>query len=243
MFNPDSIEQTVVTLKSNYSDELFNRLSEEMNPYYTYRAKTYHISGYDADDIMQECLYSLNDAVNSFECSRNVRFVTYAIALADNRLNRIYREQKKQAQIIYGSSLDQEETLHVIESQKIDNIDKIDELIIMRQEYADVIQSLSKLEFQILIRLYLENETREDIMEAESLTERQFRAAKDRLIRKFQNAKKEPKRGRNFYSHKKAKNEKDMLKEELDVTQLPENLDKQARLLGWRLSKRRKNSP
>ncbi|MEG0615871.1 MAG: RNA polymerase sporulation sigma factor SigK [Oscillospiraceae bacterium] len=137
-----------------------NKLIEHNLRLVAHIIKKYYSATHDQDDLISIGTIGLIKAVQTFDCSKNIRFATYGSRCIENEILMYFRSQKKSAGDVYidepietdkdGNQL----TLMDIVADNDCMIDKIDLIIKSKQLYSFLGECLDERELNIISNRY-----------------------------------------------------------------------------------------
>lgn len=136
------------------SNDATDILIERYRKIIQFKATDYNLTGFERDDLVQEGLIGLLDAINSYSPNRNSSFKTYANVCIDNKLKKLVaRATSNKYSMVTGSLTEFTDDL---ESSELDNPERIYAGKESWQMIAErSITYLSEFEHRVLM-LYLE---------------------------------------------------------------------------------------
>lgn len=171
----EQTEERVISLvaqvRENESEVAFSELKEYLASYITLFARKYHISGCDADEIAQECLFALRfKAIEDFNPARG-KFRSFAILCMKRHLFSIIKASSQQKRRVLNESLSLDEDrsegddlslTNLITKDKLSTVERIEKDEITSVTKKRLLSKLSRLE-QEVFKLYIQQYPYEEI--------------------------------------------------------------------------------
>lgn len=175
----DTIEEKIIKLieyvrESEHDNSAFVELQIYLDPYIKLFGRKYRISGHDADEIEQECLYALRyKAIEDFEPSRG-KFKSFAILCIKRHLFSLIKSnnQQKRRPLNKSLSLDEDRSENgenlslssLVPETGISGIEELERDENYKIKLKKLLNRLSKLEQEVL-KLYLMQLRYDEIVE------------------------------------------------------------------------------
>ena len=143
------------------------------------------IQGYETDDIVQEGLIALLDAIKGYDAGADAGFAAYAAACIDNRI----RKTARYAQTNKARSLNRSLPLDELDGDAVSSASATPEEIVIAKEKLDAVRSgvdtlLSDLERDVLF-LYLDGDDYKQISQKIGISAKAVDNALQRVRRKL----------------------------------------------------------
>ena len=166
-------EKAVVAMAQTGDRSAYDFLVSKYTPEITQLVKAFYLKGGESEDLVQEGLIGLYEAIQDFKVDRNVKFRTFALLCIKRQLysamETANRDKHKPLNTYVSlSELGSEEQLgevtdKIIEtSQSKTPLDRIIDLELLKEYSERIEKTLTPLELAILIK-YLEGNTYQEI--------------------------------------------------------------------------------
>ena len=147
------------------------------------------LTGGDSEDLIQEGMLGLLNAVRSFKSEENASFKTFAVLCIRRRLFSALRKSAGTKNVSLDECLSLESSLFDENQSRNDNLRSPEELLIDREEaqkrYRNLLQLLSAFE-QSVLRCFLRGMSYREIAEITKRSEKAVDNAVQRIRRKFE---------------------------------------------------------
>jgi len=148
------VEKELIELAKNNNEQAISILINKYKPLIVKISNKYKINGYDKEDIIQECIFSLYIAIRDYNFNSKLSFKTFLYFIIKKRIYSIIRNSNRQKRI--KDFIELKENINLIEDNKV--LEKIEN----KEVIEKVKDKLSELESKVL-ELYLDNYTINEI--------------------------------------------------------------------------------
>jgi RNA polymerase sigma factor (sigma-70 family) len=161
-------------------EENFEKLVEKYDKLINKVVGRVFISGYDKEDLKQECLLVLHNCNKTFDNSRNVSFITYFYTSVINNMYDLIRKSKrtKVPNLIYVD-YDNELLMQMIDPNDV--FSEEDDFVV-----NDIIIALDSMDRGIITKMiYLDGLTQREVAKKENISEQRVHYLNKRNISKL----------------------------------------------------------
>ena len=212
-FNEMSDEEVVVLVQKDRNELAMAHLVNKYKNFVRSKARSYFLVGADRDDIIQEGMIGLYKATRDFDYERQASFRAFAELCVTRQIITAIKTATRQKHMPLNSYISLNKPVYTEESERtlIDMIANVrvsdpEELIITREEFADIEKNmtylLSELEWHVLLS-YLDGKSYQE-MAGET----------DRSIKSIDNALQRVKRKLEKYLEDRLINQTDQVSQE-----------------------------
>ncbi len=188
-YNESSDNDLIEAIKNN-DNEALNFILDKYKPLVKYKARMYFLAGGDTDDLIQEGMIGLFNAIRTFVKSENNTFKTYAEVCITNQIKSALRNSTRQKHNSLNFSVPIYDFNEILESEGSEPLG----VILSKETYdnltKNIYRELTKLE-QIVLENYLGGKSRLEIANIIGKNEKSVSNSLSRIRKKLENIKEE----------------------------------------------------
>ncbi len=144
MKNPVSFDRNLLKKASDGDQEAYAQIIHYFYPIIRMISYSYHLSGGDQDDLMQEGLIGLYRATVSFDESKNDNFVKYAKICIHRAMLNAIKNDTRQKHFFLNSSVSFSEELGLTEQSAEDSVLQREHLINVYERIEDELSDMER---------------------------------------------------------------------------------------------------
>ncbi len=184
----DVSDSDLIKLIRNNDGDALNFILDKYKPLVKYKARMFFLTGGETDDLIQEGMIGLFNAIRTFEKTDNNTFKTFAEVCITNQIKSALRNSTRQKHNSLNFFVPLEDFNEILESTDNEPLG----VILSKETYNDLTKNiyseLTKLE-QIVLENYLNGKSRLEIAEIIGKNEKSVSNSLSRIRKKLENIK------------------------------------------------------
>ncbi len=135
----NSTDDELLLLIKDLNNNALNFLLSRYKPLVGAKARMYFLIGGDNDDLIQEGMIGLFNAINNFDALQNVKFKTFAETCIENQIKSALRNSTRLKHSTLNSSIPIDESIEAL-SQDIDSPLNV---ILSKENYSSLVDAIN----------------------------------------------------------------------------------------------------
>ncbi len=184
----DVSDNTLLDAIKNNDNEALNFILDKYKPLVKYKARMFFLAGGDTDDLIQEGMIGLFNAIRTFIKSDNNTFKTYAEVCISNQIKSALRNSTRQKHNSLNFFVPIEDFNEILQSKDSEPLD----VLLSKETYdnltKNIYSELTKLE-KIVLENYLSGKNRLEIAQISDKNEKAVSNSLSRIRKKLENIK------------------------------------------------------